>query len=119
MTEDKNDMFSGESGVPEDKKLLEYLNGSLPDTERNNLEEQVPDNPFLQDAVEGLQEIPEPGNLPKVVSHLNRQLHQQLAAKKNRGEKKEIKFGEWIYWAILIVLLLGITGFLMLRFMLK
>ena len=37
MTEEKNDMFSGGSEVPDNKKLLEYLNGSLSDAERDHL----------------------------------------------------------------------------------
>ena len=119
MTEEKNDMFSSGSGAPDDKKLLEFLNGSLPEAEKNQLESQVPENPFLQDAVEGLETIGDKTGLHKVVHHLNQQLHQQLYPKKTRKIKRDARFGEWIYWAILIVLLLAITGFLMLRFMMK
>jgi hypothetical protein len=119
MTEEKNDMFSGESKKPDNKKLLEYLNGSLSETERTHFEDQVPADPFLQDAVEGLNAIEDKDGLPKVVSHLNQQLHHHLSNKKFRRDKKNAPFEKWIYWSILIVLLLAIVGFLVLRFMLK
>ncbi|MDP4130171.1 MAG: hypothetical protein Q8918_11400 [Bacteroidota bacterium] len=118
MTEERNDMFSGESGIPDDNKLMKYLNGSLPDAERDHLEDQVQQNPFLQDAVEGLNTVGDKADLPKVVQHLNKQLS-HLLPKKTRKHDRDAKFGEWIYWTILVVLLLAITGFLMLRFMLK
>jgi hypothetical protein len=119
MAEEKNDMFSEESGVPDNKKILDYLQGSLSDAERSHLDGQVPDNPFLQDAVEGLQNVPDRDELPELIGHLNHQLHRQLKTKKSRGRKKQAKFGEWIYWAILIILTLGIIGFVVLRFLLK
>ncbi len=119
MTEEKNDMFSSDSQKPDNKKLLEYLNGSLSDAERTHFEDQVPENPFLQDAVEGLNAVENKAGLPKVVSHLNQQLQHQLSHKKSRKGKRDEPFGQWIYWSIVIVLLLVIAGFLVLRFMLK
>jgi hypothetical protein len=119
MTEEKNDMSSGESDRPDHKKLLEYLNGSLSDAERSGFEKEVPENPFLEDAVEGLRQITDQRELPKAVNHLNQQLRQHLAAPKSRKIKNEFRFENWIYWTILVVLLLAIAGFVVLRFMLK
>jgi hypothetical protein len=119
MTENKNDMFSGELPKPDDKKLLEYLNGFLSDAERQAFEDQVPGDPFLQDAVEGLHSVENKAGLTKVVNSLNHQLHHHLSHKRSRRNSRYPQYGAWIYWSIGVVLLLAIAGFLVLRFVLK
>ena len=119
MAEEKNDMHSGESEKPDNKKILEYLNGSLSNIERAHFEGQVPEDPFLKDAVEGLNHIKDKEGIPKTLIHLNQELQHHLSHKKSRRNKMDIQFGPWIYWSILIVLLLAVIGFIVLRFLLK
>ncbi len=119
MSDEKKDMDPGESEKPDNRKILEYLKGSLSESERAHFEGQVPADPFLKDAVEGLHHINDKEGIPKTLTHLNQQLQHHLSHTKSRRSKTDIQFGAWIYWSILIVLLLAVIGFIVLRFMLK
>lgn len=119
MSDEKKHMDSGEPEKPDNKKILEYLKGSLSDSERAQFEDEVPADPFLKDAVEGLHNINDKEGIPKTLSHLNQQLQHHLSDTKSRRSKTGIQFGAWIYWSILVVLLLAVIGFMVLRFMLK
>ncbi|HEY4156255.1 MAG TPA: polyketide synthase docking domain-containing protein [Puia sp.] len=119
MTEEKDDMISGESAEPDEKKLLDYLRGSLSDAERAQFENRVPSDPFLQDAVDGLHSIENQEDLPKLVNHLNQQLRHHLSNTRTRKGKKDLRFEDWIYWSIGLILLLALAGFLVLRLLLK
>ena len=119
MTAEKDDMFSGESQNQDIEKILEYLKGSLSDEEIAQFKVRPPEDPFLREALEGLQTLENKENLPKMIRGLNQQLHQHLAHNKYTGRKKMIRFGDWIYWSIGIILLLALAAFLVLRLLLK
>ena len=119
MTEEKNDRNRGESANVDLQKMLEGLKGSLSDAERAQFENGSPEDPFLQDAAEGLHGMENKQDLPKVISSLNQQLHHHLAHNKSRKRKKDLRYGEWIYWSIGLILLLALAGFLVLRLLLK
>lgn len=112
-------MFPGESKKPEMQKFLDSLKGSLSDTGRAQFENQSPEDPFLKDAMEGLQEMENREDLPKVVNHLNQQLRHHLSHHKSSKIKKGIRYGNWIYWSIGVILLMALVGFLVLRLLLK
>ncbi|HVU83270.1 MAG TPA: hypothetical protein VHC50_00425 [Puia sp.] len=119
MTEEKNDKFPDEPSKPDTRKILDYLSGSLSEAERAQFESLKPDDPFFKEAMEGLKDLENKNDLPKLIGHLNQQLHQHLAHNKYTGRKKKIRFGDWIYWSIGIILLLALAGFLVLRLLLK
>lgn len=119
MTAEKDDMFSGESQNQDIEKILEYLKGSLSDEEIAQFKVRPPEDPFLREALEGLQTLENKENLPKMIRGLNQQLHHHLAHNKSRKRKKDLRFGDWIYWSIGIILLLAVAAFLVLRLMLK
>jgi hypothetical protein len=119
MPAENHDMHSGNPSGPDEKKILGYLSGSLPDAEKARFEEELPADPFLQDAVEGLRALPEGEKLPEVLSHLNRQLQHQLAHKKSRRKQKALRYEAWLYWTIGLILLIVFIAFILLRLMLK
>ena len=53
--------------------------------------------------------------LESVLKKLNGQMHRQLAHKKMQKQKRNIADLSWTYWAIVIILLLCITGYLIVR----
>ncbi|HVY76632.1 MAG TPA: hypothetical protein VG890_17505 [Puia sp.] len=111
--------MKGQERVPDTKKILDYLNGSMTEGEKRQFESEVPHDPFLQDAVEGLQGLDNHAQIPDVVHHLNRQLQTQLAHRKPRKRKKAIGYDQWLYWSIGLIILLAFIGFLILRLLLK
>ena len=119
MTEEKNDRNQDESANANLQKMLEGLRETLSDAERAQFENGSPEDPFLQDAAEGLQGMENKQDLPKVIRSLNQQLHHHLAHNKSRNKKKDLRYGDWIYWSIVLVLLLALAGFLVLRLLLK
>ena len=119
MTEEKNDRNQGESENVDLHKMLEGFRESLSDAERAQFENGSPQDPFLQDAAEGLHGMENKQDLPKVISSLNQQLRHHLAHNKSRNRGKDLRYGNWIYWSIILVLLLALAGFLVLRLLLK
>ena len=119
MTEEKNDKNQGESPNAVLQKMLEGFRESLSDAERAQFEQGSPEDPFLQDAAEGLHGMENRQDLHKVISSLNQQLHHHLAHNKSNRRKKDLRYGEWIYWSIGLILLLALAAFLVLRLLLK
>lgn len=97
--------------------LLAYLNGELDAATAASFERRLEDDPFLKDAAEGLQPHADPAALKAIVAQLNHQLDHQLKAKKSRRLKQILNF-PWAYLAILLVLILGVLGFVVIRFFL-
>lgn len=108
---DIKDIFTEEHDHFEDDDLMKYLQDNLSEEEKHAFEKKMADSPFMNDAVEGLQEFKSQDNLQQYVSQLNKQLHQQLAAKKQHKEKRKIKDMSWILLAAIIILLLCILGY--------
>jgi CHASE3 domain sensor protein len=66
--------------------------------------------------MEGLQQIRNKRSIDDYVDELNRQLHKQVSAKKQRKEKRKLKDNRWIVIAVVIVLGLCILGYAMIRY---
>jgi len=74
---------------------------------------------FLSDAEEGMKNLSDENQLDAVLKKLNRQMHQQLAVKKPPNDRRGLWDLSWTYWAIIVVLLLTITGFVVIRLLLR
>ena len=73
------------------EELKKYLSGNISDEERHAIEKKMADFPFVNDAVEGLQQFTSRQKLDEYVNHLNKDLHQYIAAKKELKEKRRDK----------------------------
>jgi signal recognition particle GTPase len=96
-------------------KLMDYLQGKLSAEEKHQVEKAIADSEFLNDAIEGLEKIKEPGKLQTYVDQLNKELHNHLERKKLRREKRRLKENPWIYFAIIFILLLSIIAYIVIR----
>lgn len=92
-------------------------NSKLSDEEMSHFGEKLP-AAFLSDAREGLDHIKDPEQLDQVLRQLKQQMHQQLKQKKSGKKNRSAGVMSWIYWAIFIILLLTIVGFLVIRILL-
>lgn len=97
-------------------ELLRYLQGNASAEERFSIENQMADSAFISEAVEGLQGFQNPVLVKKQVEQLNRQLQKQTAKRRIRKYQRRLKDQNWLIIAILTILLLCITGFLLLHF---
>ncbi len=99
----------------DNQKLMDYLSGKLSAEEKYEIEKQMADSDFVNDAVEGLEEVKNKKDLLLFVEQLNTTLHKQLEKKKKRKQKRALKDQPWLYLAIIILLLLIITCFIVIK----
>jgi hypothetical protein len=94
-----------------EEQILNYLKGNLSEKENHDVEKNMMDSDFVNDAVEGLQSLSNNNKLDDYVNLLNKKLHEQLSSKKRRKEKRKIKGLEWILLAAVIVLVVCVTAY--------
>lgn len=104
MTEDKND----KKNKPDQQSdnLLNYINQEMNDVHQHEFEKEMMEDPFLNDAVEGLSTVQSKEELNKIVQELNRDLKKKLDQRKSEKEKKRYKNPPFLISTILFVLLL-------------
>ena len=99
----------------DNQKLMDYLSGKLPAEENHEIEKQMTDSDFVNDAVEGLEDVKNKKDLSLFVEQLNTNLHKQLDKKKKRKQKRALKNQPWLYTAIVLLLLFIIICFLVIK----
>ena len=106
MAENYKDILSNLSTEVDQETLLLYLQGKLSEEKKHEVEKQLLQGDFEEDAMDGLQEFKDKEQLQYMVEMLNRDLKKKTTKKKLRREKLNIKYQPWIYISILILLLL-------------
>ncbi len=99
----------------DNQKLMDYLSGKLSAEENHEIEKQMTDSDFVNDAVEGLEDVKNKKDLSLFVEQLNTNLHKQLDKKKKRKQKRALKDQPWLYFAIVLLLLFIIICFLVIK----
>lgn len=112
--EETGNILSNEE-MMSDEQLLSYLQGNLNADELHEVEKQMADSSFINDAVEGLQNFSSNKKLEEYVAQLNTQLSQQLSTRKQQKEKRKIKDLQWPLIAVAIILLLCLIGYVVIR----
>ena len=119
MSENYKDILSNLSKDVDQETLLLYLQGKLSEEKKHEVEKQLLQSDFEDDAVEGLQEFKDKGQLQYMVEMLNRDLKKRTEKKKKRREKMRIPDQPWIYISILILLLLIVLSYVVVTRLLK
>jgi len=99
-----------------DEELLKYMQGDLSRDDQHKVERQMADSDFVNDAMEGLQNIRNKRSIEQYVEELNRNLQKQVAVKKQRKEKRKLKDQPWIIIAVVVVITLCIIGYAVIRY---
>ena len=115
MSDDLKDILSNLNKDIEQDKLLDYLNKQLSAADAHELEKQMADDEFINDAVEGLEQFKNKKDLSVLVDQLNKDLKKQTAKKKSNKEKRKLKDQPWLYITIVILLLLIIISFVIIK----
>lgn len=100
------------------QQLMEYLRNQLSKDEAHSIEQQMADDEFVNDAIEGLQTVQEPNKIPLHLAELNQHLQQQLT-KNNDRKKRRWKDNPLNYLYIAVLLMLLIVSFFALKKMMK
>ena len=112
MPDDLLNILSNSNKDIDNQKLMDYISGKLSGQEKHEVEKWMADNDFINEAVEGLQQVKSGKDITGYTDQLNKQLSQYIAQKKKRRLKRNIAFTSWSYLAILLILALAIIVFL-------
>ncbi len=117
MSKDLKDILSNLSKDIDQEQLLMYLNDKLSANDKHLLEEQLLDNDFENEALEGLQAIQNKQHINHTVEMLNYELKKKTAKKKAFRKKLEIKDQTWIYIAVFMVLMLVVLAYFVIHYL--
>jgi hypothetical protein len=115
MSGDLKDILLNLNKDIEQDKLLDYLNKNLSAAEAHEVEKQMADDEFMNDAVEGLENFKDKKDLSFLINQLNKDLKKQTEKKKLKKEKRKLKDQSWLYITIVTLLLLAIVAYLVIK----
>lgn len=115
MSANYKDILSNLSTDVDQETLLLYLQNKLPEDKKHEIEKQLLQNEFTDDAVEGLQDFKDKEQLRYMVDMLNRDLKKKTEKKKQQKEKMKIKDQSWLYISILLLILLIVLAFIVIQ----
>jgi hypothetical protein len=114
MKNDLKNILSHSNKDIDNQQLMDYLGGNkLPVEKMHEVEMQMADDPFVNDAVEGLQKITDENKLSGIVEQLNKNLHKQLS--NSRKNKRKPTYQPNTYLTIVILLLLIVMSFIVVK----
>jgi hypothetical protein len=119
MNKDLLNILSNSNKDIDNQQLMDYLSGNLSGEPLHDLERSMADNAFLNDAVEGLQQMSNRKDLQAYVNELNASLKRSMAKKKQRRLKRRLKDDPWAYLTIGLVIALCLVAYWIVRFLLK
>ena len=90
MNKDLLNILSNSSKDIDNQQLMDYLAGKLSGDEKHQVEMQLADSEFMNDALEGLENVKDKKDINVFVEQLNRDLHKKLQQKKNKKQKRKI-----------------------------
>lgn len=113
--EDLKDILSESNKDIDNQKIMDYLSDKLSGLDKYNVEKEMADSEFINDAVEGLENLKNKKDINVFVDQLNNDLHKQLNKKRERKLKRRLKDTPWIYVAIILIIFLIIISFIVIK----
>lgn len=115
MNSDLKNILSNSNKDIDNQQLMDYLSNRLSKAESHEVEQNMADDEFMNDAMEGLQIIESKKDLQTYVEQLNNDLHKQIGKNKSRKDKLKLKDQTNTYITIIIILILLIISFVILK----
>ncbi len=110
MNNDLLNILSHSNKDIDNQVLMDYLAGKLSGEQKHEVEKLMADNHFMNDAMEGLEQVKDPKNIELMVDQLNRDLRKKIDKKIRIKQKRRLKEYPWIYFAAFLLLLLIIIA---------
>ncbi len=114
MREELLNILSDSNKDIDNQKLMDYISGKLNAEQKHEVEKWMIDNPFFNEAVEGLQNA-DTKKVSASVEEINATLRKYLKQKKMRREKNLFPVNLWTYIAVLFILALVVLVYLFLH----
>ena len=118
MNKDWLKILSNSNKDIDNQQLMDYLSGKLSGEALHELERSMADSAFLNDAVEGLQQLKSKKDVQTYVDELNAAMQRTLDKKKNRRLRRHLREEPWTLLAIVLVLALCVISYFVVRHML-
>lgn len=117
MNKDLLNILANSNKDIDNQQLMDYLSGKLSGEALHELERSMAGDEFLNDAVEGLQQVKNPRSMQSYVEELNAAMQKSLEKKKNRRQRlrNRLKDEPWTYLAIVVVVALCIVAYVVIR----
>lgn len=115
MSDNLKDILSNLNKGTDQEKLLAYLQKQLADKEAHDIEQQMSDDPFMNDAVEGLEDFKNKKDLSLYVQQLNKDLKKQTKKKFLKKQKRKLANHPWMFFTIVLLLTLAIIGYVIIK----
>jgi len=94
-----------------DKELVDYLTHNLSHEKQLHLENAIEQDPFVQDAIEGLRKIPDKQQINQSINELNQHLNKLVYTKNKRKQKRKLPVNQWAMLAVIVVLFVSIITY--------
>ena len=117
MNKDWLKILSNSNKDIDNQQLMDYLSGKLSGEALHELERSMADSAFLNDAVEGLQQLKSKKDVQTYVDELNAAMQRTLDKKKNRRLRRRLREEPWTLLAIVLVLALCVISYFVVRHM--
>ena len=112
----KDKVKLSEQGVVTEEALIAYLHNELSPEDKQQLEKLLAEDPFAQDALEGLQASASQTAVTTSLSSLNKKVRERSGLKEKKG--LQVHWVTYAWAAVLLGLLIGV-GFIMVNFLNK
>jgi len=104
---------------PDEEALKKYLEGTATPEERFAIEQQMADEDFMNDAVEGLQSFKDRQLMQEYVQQINVQVQKQTTRKRQRRFRRGVDDQNWTVIAIILILTLCMLGYAVIHLSVK
>ena len=117
MHSDLTDILSNNREPVSDRQLMDYLNGTLTDAERHELEKAMAAGTMEEDALEGLQMVGSQHKLAQYQAEINQSLHEKLRQKKQGRRHKQPPQLQWLLLVTVAVIAMAFLVWFIIRLM--
>lgn len=115
MNKDLLNILANSNKDIDNQLLMDYLNGKLSGEALHELERSMADSEFINDAVEGLQQVSNKKDMQAYVDQLNASMQKTLEKKKQRRLRRRLKEDPWALLAVILVIVLCVIGYIVIR----
>lgn len=103
-----------EDGVITQEALLAYAEGKLSDAERTQVDKLIKDDPFAQDALEGIRTSGNKTEIKSAISSINTQLREKTGVRERKTKGIDLHWANYAYAAVVLGVLIGV-GYVMIN----
>jgi anti-sigma factor RsiW len=114
MREELLNILSDSNKDIDNQKLMDYISGKLNAEQKHEVEKWMIDNPFFNEAVEGLQNA-DAKNISGSVEEINNTLRKYLQQRKRKRERNLFPLNFWTYIAVIFILAMVVMVYLILH----